>query len=207
MSDRVLKAMLLTVAAVATFSFAQEELREECYSPPLPNSDCGFYVDCLEQYFPCGSSGYAIGYGFKYCQRFTSETTSQCMDSAGHDWVNSTLTCLEQALVPIIESEINDISCQSIKLDAFDSHPICYTGGGGSIPTSSSICFLPPSDVKCILSTIDNEDLFSPLGLKEDIETARICISQLNNTGFCDDTRNSEICEFWNDSSIRQNLL
>ena len=203
----VLNMNMLTVLSTVAFfshSFALEahvRLQEECYTPPLPNSVCGFYIGCLENYYPCGEEGYAIGYGYKYCQKFTDEETRNCMDNSGNEWINSTLLCLQQALVPIIESDdINDMSCRSIKLDAFDSHSTCYTGGGGSTPSAPSVCFLPPSDVKCILSTIDTKDLVSPLGLKEDIETAKICVTQHESTSFCkdsvDDSRH-QICAYW----------
>lgn len=165
--------LVLLCGIAAAFS-----LREECYSPPLPNSECGFYDQCLEEFYPCGPSGYALGYGLKYCDRFTSDDTRDCVSEAGREWINSTLKCLQESLVPVIESDVQDVSCQSIKLEAFDSHSKCYTGGGEAIPTGPSICFLPSTDVRCIFQTIDKEDLLSPLGVKEDLETARVCKAQ-----------------------------
>ena len=33
--------------------------------------DCDFYDDCIEKWTQsCGSSGYALGYGGKYCRKF-----------------------------------------------------------------------------------------------------------------------------------------
>ena len=34
------------------------------------NNGCEFYPRCLEARSPCGQSGYAMGYGYKYCRRF-----------------------------------------------------------------------------------------------------------------------------------------
>ena len=31
--------------------------------------NCDFYK-CTEAAFPCGSDGYALGYGYRYCDRF-----------------------------------------------------------------------------------------------------------------------------------------
>jgi hypothetical protein len=195
------------VLTLASTSITQS-LQEACFTPPLPNSQCGFYIDCLENYYSCGPEGYAIGYGFKYCNKFTSDKMRECVDVAGDEWVNNTLSCLQESLVPVIESDdVNDVSCMSIKLDAFDSHSTCYTGGGGSVPTAPSVCFLPIPDVLCILSTIDKQDLLSPLGLKEDIETAQICVSQHQNAGLCESndkafavdslSQRQEQCEYW----------
>lgn len=191
-----------SIVILAAVIHASHALPEYCSNPPLPHSACGFYVECLENFYPCGVNGYAIGYGYKYCNRFSSDNMSECMDDAGDEWVNSTLSCLQQALLPITESnDTSDFSCRSIKVDAFDSHSICYTGGGLPSPLEPSVCFLPYSDVRCILGTIDPKDLLSPLGLQEDIETAKICISQHQQVGFCDDgegfSDNQQICDFW----------
>ena len=202
--------LLVTAVIVLTMMTpAVSSLQKACYSPPLRKSECGFYTDCLELFYPCGPSGYAIGYGYKYCNKFSSPEFEECASSDGEEWMNSTLTCLQEALVPIIESDIEDISCLSIKLDAFDSHSICYTGGGEAVPTAPSICFLPPSDIACILATIDKEDLVSPLGLKEDMETALVCIAQHQSAGLCNGSTESlqtgsqdghrRRCEYWRD--------
>ena len=33
--------------------------------------DCEFYPKCVESAKECGLKGYALGYGYKYCNRFT----------------------------------------------------------------------------------------------------------------------------------------
>ena len=32
--------------------------------------DCEFYNQCVEKTVPCGNEGYAVGYGYRYCNRF-----------------------------------------------------------------------------------------------------------------------------------------
>ena len=176
-------------------------LSNNCYSPPLPYSICGFYIDCLEKYYPCGNEGYAISYGYKYCERFSDENFTNCSSDKGDEWMDYTLPCLQEALVPIIETNTNNLTCNKIKYYAFDSHSDCYTGGGGDVPNGPSICFLPLDDVKCILNTIDTKDLLSPLGIKEDIQTAQVCISQHEKSGLCDKVNEvvDETCSFWKD--------
>ena len=36
----------------------------------LNNADCSFYTDCVEANMPCGPSGYAVGYGYHFCNAF-----------------------------------------------------------------------------------------------------------------------------------------
>ena len=43
------------------------------------HGDCSFYRQCVEDRVPCGTSGYAIGYGEEYCKRFEMDKT--CFDS------------------------------------------------------------------------------------------------------------------------------
>lgn len=40
------------------------------------NADCSFYTRCVERNKPCGSSGYALGYGYHFCSAF-SQYSSQ----------------------------------------------------------------------------------------------------------------------------------
>lgn len=110
--------------------------------------------------------------------------------------MNSTTVCLQQKLVPLVEQDTAELTCRSIKTTAFDSHPICYTGGGGTVPTDPSICFLPVDDWKCIISTVDPADLISPLGIEQEIKIAAICVQQLTSAGLCV-SKTDERCIYW----------
>ena len=44
------------------------------------------------------------------------------------------------------------------------------------MPTPPSICLLPPAYIACVQKTIA-QDLVSPLGVKEDVATAEICLT------------------------------
>ena len=90
-------------------------------------SDCSFYTDCLEATYECGSSGYPIGYGLKYCNSFLNNRAS--FSPAGQNWINGTLTCLKKALVPAVKDS-QGITCNDVKTTAFDSHVDCYIDNG-----------------------------------------------------------------------------
>ena len=89
--------------------------------------DCSFYTDCLEATFDCGPAGYPIGYGLKYCQSFLENES--IFSQEGQDWINGTLTCLKDALVPSVQSP-GDLTCDQVESIAFDSHVQCYIDNG-----------------------------------------------------------------------------
>lgn len=92
--------------------------------------DCSFYKEYLEEKFKCGSNGYPIGYGFKYCNRFLEYFSN--FSSTGKQWVEDTLVCLKQKLVVPYNTfdEKNKDTCDKIKNYAFDSHVQCYVSNG-----------------------------------------------------------------------------
>jgi hypothetical protein len=136
-------------------------------SAPVPRT-CAFYADCLEAAMPCGASGYALGYGEKYCSRYDVD---QGLSPAGLAWRDSVLHCLQEALVPML-SKATTMTCDAITTYAFDSHPRCYTQG-------PSICFLPPSDAANVIGTIDGKDLFSLRSAKQIATVAATCVEQI----------------------------
>jgi hypothetical protein len=130
---------------------------------------CAFYSACLEANRPCGASGYAIGYGEKYCSRFDVDDT---LSPEGDVWRDGTLHCLQEALVSELGA-VASMSCDAITTFAFDSHPACYTGH------SPSFCFLPPTDIANVLGTIDGQDLLSLRSAKQMATVAATCVEQI----------------------------
>ena len=56
----------------------------ECYEPtPMT---CGFYRDCLEPAITCGPTGYALGYGERYCTKF--QNIKDSLSDDGQAWVS-----------------------------------------------------------------------------------------------------------------------
>ncbi|MCF6230869.1 MAG: DUF4157 domain-containing protein [Gammaproteobacteria bacterium] len=125
-------------------------------------SSCEFYR-CREanNECACGSRGYYMGYGFKYCNRFNRHTRSR-LSRAGQRWLDKTTRCLQA----YIDNSIPwNTPCDAVKNRAFSSHPSCYVRSG--------ICFLPISDWNVILSTIAISD--NDLG--QAIKTGVSCIA------------------------------
>lgn len=56
-----------------------------CLQPPTKS--CAFYNDCLEGAHTCGSNGYAIGYGGKFCQAFSRSVSKNEFTPMGETWV------------------------------------------------------------------------------------------------------------------------
>ena len=126
---------------------------------------CSFYPDCLEFKYDCGSGGYPLGYGLKYCEKFTDAKPE--LDSAGKQWVSDTMLCLQTTLVPYATTETT--TCDNLKDDAFASHPRCYIDSG--------VCTLGPGDWTVIIETVSLKDLFGGIdNLKAVLQTVEGCV-------------------------------
>ena len=66
----------------------------------------------------------------------------------GEAWRDSVLICLQKLLVPRLTD--STATCASIRKDAFDSHPECYTLEGASICDLRSL-----SDVHAIMGVLE----------------------------------------------------
>ncbi|KAF7350997.1 hypothetical protein MSAN_01661900 [Mycena sanguinolenta] len=119
-----------------------------CIHPPPDN--CSFYVDCLEQRYHCGPSGYPLGYGEKYCTKF--QTHRATLSANGQTWMLATMQCLQEALVSDAIGALNaTTSCAALKDKAFATHANCYV--------SSGVCKLPFADWHAILEIVDVKTL------------------------------------------------
>jgi hypothetical protein len=137
---------------------------EDCLSMSN-NYSCEYYTKCLEPKYTCGSSGYPLGYGFKYCSKFTLHLNE--FSPKGKIWVQKTLVCLKQSLM----STFSD--CNELYNTAFNSHPRCYQQSG--------FCdlFMDPSnlkqDVKALMSVYEINDFASFTSLKQILDTSKLC--------------------------------
>ena len=89
--------------------------------------DCSFYPDCLEAAYNCGPTGYPLGYGNKYCNKFLDNYV--IYDKDGQAWIDGTLLCLKEALVPLVEDTTGQ-TCKTVNDFAFASHVGCYVNNG-----------------------------------------------------------------------------
>lgn len=130
--------------------------------------DCAFYIDCVEENLPCHQKGYALGYGHKYCLKFSNLAFSS---EESVLWMNQTMSCLQLAIMDHYESFF---SCKNLYNFAFESHPTCYLQPSLIFP-DLSICKLPKRDILKIINTVDLIDLIKPEGREQIAIVARKC--------------------------------
>jgi hypothetical protein len=118
-------------------------------SDPHPD-DCSFYKDCVESRYKCGSSGYPLGYGKKYCEKF--QTDRETLTAAGKTWMVDTMHCLQLVLVPEATGSGEGVTCDSIQKKAFGSHAKCYVDNG--------LCGLGPTEWIAIVKIVGINTLF-----------------------------------------------
>ncbi len=171
----VLGKIFLAITFTWFFSFQVLAFDSACSRPT--ELTCDYYANCVENYLPCGSKGYALGYGKLYCQRFldTSYTTYQA-----DLWRDETLLCLQRELSLFVFFSPYEIkSCSNIKKNAYESHADCYVHPNRSHP-ELSICYLSPADLKLTTQNIKAVDMLRWRGLKQMSRVARLCLELLS---------------------------
>lgn len=156
--------------------------QSETFSDQCANliGSCEYY-SCIDiERLSCGSQGYTLGYGRKYCQKFSAidfpETNNPhalaLFPSNGNQWRDQVRSCLQQRLeTAFANDEVKD--CASLRKIAFDSHPKCYTDG-------PSFCELTTDNVIRIGLTIQPNDLIKAESQQQIRDTASICVKQLS---------------------------
>lgn len=94
---------------------------QECYTSLVDSQTCSWYPLCLEEKYECGKTGYPIGYGYKYCNKFGQLKTFP----QARLWIEATLVCLKQRLTPTLADD-KTMSCHELRNTAFATHPLCY---------------------------------------------------------------------------------
>ncbi|KAI6192054.1 hypothetical protein M3Y97_00294400 [Aphelenchoides bicaudatus] len=89
---------------------------------------CNSY-NTLERQFKCGQSGYFIGYGLRYCNRFFNKDYYSHFDNTGKHFVNCTGPCLIDELKSFLKTTPK-AGCQAITNKAFGTHVDCYVKCG-----------------------------------------------------------------------------
>ena len=112
-----------------------------CYKPT--GEECSWYRDCLEVRYPCEGSGdgYAIEYAERFCSLYYANYNH--FSSEGKVWMDGVRKCLQRALAPSLHPFAAK-NCSSIRRQAIDSHPGCYTRPAVGVP---GICELLCADV------------------------------------------------------------
>lgn len=153
---------LLHFLAFSPTAFAQ------CVNKQTPS--CAVYESCFAKFCPCGGDPdeYFVSYGKRYCEKFLDNAK---FSPEGKKWRDSTLICLQESTVPLLDlsSKKPHCNCAAMRDFAFASHVACYTKPG------ASICALGAADAAEIFSVVQLKDLFSGDGLKQMGKVADIC--------------------------------
>jgi hypothetical protein len=141
---------------------------------------CAYY-ECIDQErLSCGEDGYALGYGKKYCERFSAMDfkdnpppfSGDLYPAKGNEWRDNVRSCLQESMEAWFASD-EEKDCSALRAFAFDSHPACYT-------ERPSFCELTPENVIRVGLTIQLNDLFKAESQKQIRETSRLCVTQLD---------------------------
>jgi hypothetical protein len=119
---------------------------------------CTYYA-CRDEIAQCGPTGYYLGFGEKYCERFLVDLSPK-MSPAGQQFLVAARDCLMQYLEKSVPTTT---SCSDVKSEALQSHVRCYTDYG--------FCSLPLSDRALLFASIDSSDL----DFKTALETELTC--------------------------------
>lgn len=147
---------------------------QKCYAAESNQASCNFYP-CLSTKSKCGSKGYAMSYGYKYCTRFSNFDKFYGRNTRVIRWKNKTLSCLQKALyfeyknlsLGKPKTSKNARYCKQLSKYAFKSHACCYLYGG--------ICYLNPVTQFKIFTVVDVRELASMKTAKQASQTAASC--------------------------------
>jgi len=118
----------------------------------VSEESCNSYL-CMEDDNNCGKRGYYIGFGYKYCTKFSKYINKFSL--TGQFWLFDAKVCLQKAT---LEVSRKGLSCRQVKKASFKSHVPCYIDAG--------FCDLPLKDkfqvMKVIYKTILKPSTFLP---------------------------------------------
>ncbi|KAF5345490.1 hypothetical protein D9757_013513 [Collybiopsis confluens] len=149
-----------------------QTVKTNCSSPPDPPHSCVFYAACLEPHFHCGSQGYPLGFGEKFCTKFNLPQNVGRLSDKGKEWMWDTMACLQRALVTELDIPAPSSSseaCKALETKAFSTHAPCYL--------SSGLCSLNPKDWAVIVDIIGIRTLFGTRdALRGAVEAGEGCL-------------------------------
>lgn len=142
---------------------------------------CDYYACVDQNRLSCGGQGYALGYGKKYCEKFSAIDFPEAKTTLGADifpgngnvWRDNVRSCLQVNMEAWFAGDAKK-DCGSLRAFAFNSHPDCYTAG-------PSFCELTPDNVARIGLTIQLNDFFKAESQQQIRTTSRICVAQMDS--------------------------
>ena len=149
--SKITKISILLIAIAKLGAMETSTLSSNFNDYDSVANECNFYENVLEERYPCGEAGYAVGYGGKYCRAFDASRNE--FSEKGNKWRIATMKCLINSLRKFLLGNYanESVNCDEIKEYGFDTHPTCYTAG------SPSFCDLNLKDYKAILGVIQKK--------------------------------------------------
>jgi hypothetical protein len=117
---RSIQVLIVALISVLSFAIWAEDLQTG-----LTENRCDYY-DYYESVKQCGPKGYPIGFGKKYCEKFSARRSK--FSITGQLWIDNTMDCLIDQLDQTIGDP--DLTCKKIKRISISQHARCYTDNG-----------------------------------------------------------------------------
>ena len=108
----------------------------------ISKSDCEFYHEYDKLFDYCGTGGYAIGFGYHYCEQFREQRS----EFQQPEWQDAVRSCLQTSLLDFTERLVAYPTCKQISDAGFNSHQKCYVSPDPKNP-ELSWCNLPFMDM------------------------------------------------------------
>lgn len=147
-----------------------------CTDQELASPSCKWYSSCLQSAFNCPADSYPLGYGNKYCTRFTEAL--DMFTPMGKSWIMKTMVCLKKALGPYakaMDQTGKGVTCDQLTDIAFDSHPTCYVESGFCQLFKEQDFADMTKTCKALWHVFDMKDLFQARGVKQISATLKTC--------------------------------
>lgn len=140
---------------------------EDRFCTDLANSgECDFYT-CFENRRNCGTNGYMLGYGGKYCNKFGQHFNK--FNEAGRNWIVCARKCLTKALIGSYQTSAPaGYRCDNITDYAFHTHVDCYVNCG--------FCHIWSTNKLALLSVYDLSDFLARRAITQVLEVAKKCV-------------------------------
>ena len=112
--------MIKPISAILILFFSVGIYASNCSEA---TDDCEYY-SCIEEQRHCGEKGYLLGFGKKYCMKFTED--EDYFSSDGKEWILKVRECL----IKNLDTPKEGISCKKFKRSQVKSHVPCYLESG-----------------------------------------------------------------------------
>lgn len=155
--------MRLCLIVLTILNFSSVTFAEDCSD--LIGS-CDYYL-CREEIQLCGTKGYFLGFGYRYCKRSEDELSPK-MSTQGQKWISDVATCLQRSTDKIPY----DDNCTDTFKTSISNHQSCYE--------EAHFCDLTKKDQLNIIKMVSRE-LRRPEILRQGVRILLNCRNSSQN--------------------------